>query len=499
VADKFFLHYRNPDLHRMPEKLIFEMSRPCRRAVPMPALDVPQKNLSDIIPSRHLRRQPARLPEVGELETIRHFVRVSTMNHHIDKGFYPLGSCTMKYNPLVNETIARLEGFANAHPLQPEETQQGALHLMHELSRMLCEIVGMEAATLQPAAGAQGELTGLMMIRAYHESKGNPRKYVLIPDSAHGTNPASVVIAGYETVQIPSNAEGRVDKAVLKEKLNDEVAALMITNPNTLGLFETEILEISRLVHEAGAFMYMDGANLNALLGLVRPGDLGFDLMHINLHKTFSTPHGGGGPGSGPVAVGSRLVEYLPVPRVVKKGEKYILDDDYPKSVGKVHSFLGNFGMMVRACAYILMHGDRGLKRISENAIINANYLLSRLAPHFRLPYPGPAMHEFVLSGEKLRSHGLRTTDLAKRLLDYGVHAPTIYFPLIVREAIMIEPTETESRETLEAFADAMIQVLKEAMETPELVKNAPHTTPVGRLDEAKAVKELNINYFSIN
>jgi glycine dehydrogenase subunit 2 len=483
----------------MPEKLIFELSQPGRRAVPMPALDVPAKSLSDIIPSKHLRQAPARLPEVGELETVRHFVRVSSMNYHIAKGFYPLGSCTMKYNPLVNETVARLDGFANVHPMQPEETLQGALYLMHELSRMLCEIAGMKTATLQPAAGAQGELTGLMMIRAYHESKGKPRKFILIPDSAHGTNPASVVIAGYETVQIPSNREGRVDLAALREKLNDEVAALMITNPNTLGLFETQIEEISRLVHEAGALMYMDGANLNALLGLVRPGDIGFDLMHINLHKTFSTPHGGGGPGAGPVAVGSRLVDFLPVPRIVKKEERFILDYDYPKSIGKVHSFFGNFGMMVRTYAYILMHGDRGLKRISENAIINANYLLSRLAPHFRLPYPGAAMHEFVVTGEKLRTFGLRTTDLAKRLLDYGVHAPTIYFPLIVREAIMIEPTETESRETLEAFTEAMIRVLKEAEENPEMVRTAPHTTPVGRLDEVKAVKELNINNFSIN
>jgi len=483
----------------MPEKLIFEMSRPGRRAVTLPVLDIPAKPLSDLIPAKQIRSTPARLPEVGELDAVRHFVRVSTMNHHIDKGFYPLGSCTMKYNPLINENTARLEGFANLHPMQPEETLQGALFLMHELSRMLCEIVGMKAASLQPAAGAQGELTGLMMIRAYHESKGRPRKHILIPDSAHGTNPASVTIAGYESLQIPSNTEGRVDLQALREKMNDEVAALMITNPNTLGLFETQIEEISRIVHEAGALMYMDGANLNALLGLVRPGDLGFDVMHINLHKTFSTPHGGGGPGAGPVAVGSTLADFLPVPRVVKKYDRFILDDSFPKSIGKVHSFFGNFGMMVRAYTYILMHGDRGLKRISENAIINANYLLSLLAPHFRVPYPGSAMHEFVLSGEKLRNHGLRTTDLAKRLLDFGVHAPTIYFPLIVREAIMIEPTETESRETLDQFAEAMIQVLKEAAENPDLVKNAPHTTPVGRLDEVKAVKELNINNFLTN
>lgn len=483
----------------MAEKLIFEISRPGRRAVTLPALDVPQKSLSQMFPSPHQRRRPARLPEVNELEAVRHFVRVSSMNHHIEKGIYPLGSCTMKYNPMVNETTARLDGFANLHPMQAEQTLQGALHLMHELTRMLCEIVGMKAATLQPAAGAHGELTGLMMIRAYHESRGKPRKYVLIPDSAHGTNPASVVIAGYQAVQIPSNRDGRVDLPALRDRLSDDVAALMITNPNTLGLFETQIEEMSQIVHEAGALMYMDGANLNALLGLVRPGDVGFDVMHLNLHKTFSTPHGGGGPGSGPVAVSSRLVDFLPVPRLVKKDDKYSLDYDFPKSIGKVHSFFGNFGMMVRAYTYILMHGHRGLKRISENAIINANYLLSRLVSHFRLPYAGPAMHEFVLTGEKLRTYGLRTTDLAKRLLDFGVHAPTIYFPLIVREAIMIEPTETESRETLDAFAEAMIQVLKEAEENPEFVKTAPHTTPVGRLDEVKAVKELNINHFSVN
>lgn len=463
----------------------------------MPALDVPKKPLSEILPSEHQRRAAARLPEVDELEVIRHFVRVSTMNHHINKGFYPLGSCTMKYNPLVNESIARYEGFADLHPFQPQESVQGALYLMHELTGMLCEIVGMEAATLQPAAGAHGELTGLMMIRAYHEAKGKPRKFVLIPDSAHGTNPASVVIAGYQTVQIPSNRSGRVDLAALREELSDEVAALMITNPNTLGLFETQIEEISRMVHEAGALMYMDGANLNALLGLVRPGDVGFDVMHINLHKTFSTPHGGGGPGAGPVAVSSRLVGFLPVPRIIRKDGRYCLEENFPKSIGRVHSFFGNFGMMVRAFVYILMHGDKGLKSISENAIINANYLLHRLASYFGVPYPGPAMHEFVVSGEKLRGCGLRTTDLAKRLLDFGVHAPTIYFPLIVREAIMIEPTESESRETLDAFADAMIRVLREAETNPEVVKTAPHSTPVGRLDEVRAAKELDINYFA--
>lgn len=479
----------------MPEKLLFELSSTGRKGYNLPKLDVPPKAINDLIPQNYLREKDAELPELGELETIRHFIRVSTMNHHIDKGFYPLGSCTMKYNPLVNEDIARFEGFAAIHPLQPESTTQGALQLMYELSAYLKEISGMQGVSLQPAAGAHGELTGLMMMRAYHDEKGQKRKYILIPDSAHGTNPASVTIAGYKAVQIKSNSMGCVDLKHLKENLNEDTAGLMLTNPNTLGLFENQIQQISQMVHEVGALMYMDGANLNALLHVVRPGDMGFDVVHINLHKTFSTPHGGGGPGAGPVAVSARLVDFLPVPRIEYNGKQYSLDYEQPKSIGKVSSFYGNFGMFVRAYVYIRMHGAKGLKRISENAVINANYLMNKLKGHFTLPYEGPAMHEFVLSGDKLRKHSVKTADLAKRLLDYGFHAPTIYFPLIVREAIMIEPTETETKETLDEFAAAMIEIIKEAEENPEKVKAAPHSTPVSRLDEVKAVRELNIKY----
>jgi glycine dehydrogenase subunit 2 len=479
----------------MPERLLFEDSSPGRKAYTLPPLDIPEKAPADLIPERFLRRRPPHLPEMSQLEVMRHFVRLSTLNHHIDKGFYPLGSCTMKYNPKVDEDVARYPGFAALHPLQPEETVQGALQLMHELEALLCEIGGMAAVSLQPAAGAHGELTGLIMIRAYHEDRGRKRRFVLIPDSAHGTNPASVRISGYQAVQIKSNQDGRVDLDDLQRHLNEDVAALMLTNPNTLGLFETDVEKISQLLHDAGALMYMDGANLNALLGIVRPGDMGIDVMHFNLHKTFSTPHGGGGPGAGPIGVSDRLVDFLPVPRIVEEDGTYRLDFDRPKSIGKVHSFYGNFGMMVRAYTYIRMHGAEGLRRVSENAVLNANYLMSLLKDHFKVPYPGSAMHEFVLSGENLREHGVRTLDLAKRLLDFGFHAPTIYFPLIVREAIMVEPTETESRETLEAFAEAMQRILREAEENPDLLKNAPHTTPVSRLDEVKAAKELNVRY----
>ncbi len=479
------------------EKLIFEKSVSGRRSNYLPSLDVPRKPLDEIIPDVHRRQQDARLPELSELDVVRHFVRLSVLNHHIDKGFYPLGSCTMKYNPVINEDQARLAGFSQLHPLQPEETVQGALELMYLLQTALKEISGMADVSLQPAAGAHGELTGLMMIRRYHEEKGNPRKYVLIPDSAHGTNPASVTLAGYEAVQIPSDASGCVDLEQFKAHLNEEVAALMLTNPNTLGLFEENILEITQALHEVGALAYMDGANLNALLGIVRPGDMGFDVVHINLHKTFSTPHGGGGPGAGPVAVSERLVDYLPVPCVRKKGDEFVFDWERKHTIGKVSSFWGNFGVLVRAYTYICMHGAEGLRRVSENAIINANYLRTKLEKLYRLPYPGRCMHEFVVTGEKLREYGLRTADVAKRLLDFGVHAPTIYFPLIVREAMMIEPTETESRETLDEFAELMAQILQEAQRNPELLKDAPHHTPVGRLDEVRAVKQLDINFFA--
>lgn len=474
---------------------LFSLSSNGRKGYSLPRLNVPEKKVSDIIPEKFVRKQPARLPEVSENEVIRHFVALSTLNHHVDKGFYPLGSCTMKYNPKINENIAGNSCLKDLHPMQTTRLTQGALALMHELTSYLCEISGLKEVTLQPAAGAHGELVGLMLIRAYHENLGNPRKNILIPDSAHGTNPASVTISGYKAIKIKSNEKGLVDLADLEQKLDEDTAALMLTNPNTLGLFEAQLKQIDKMIHDAGALLYMDGANLNALLGIVRPGDVGVDVLHFNLHKTFSSPHGGGGPGSGPVGVSEKLVDFLPIPRIKKEEDYYSLDENFPKSIGKVHSFYGNFGVMIRAYAYIRMLGSKGLKRISENAIINANYLMKRLENHFQLPYPGPAMHEFVLSGIEQKSKGVSTADMAKRLLDFGFHAPTIYFPLIVREAMMIEPTETESRETLDRFADCLIQIAKEVEENSEIILTAPHSTPVSRLDEAKAVKQPNIRY----
>ncbi len=474
---------------------LFSLSSNDRKGYSLPRLNVPEKNVSDIIPEKFVRKQPARLPEVSENEVIRHFVALSTLNHHVDKGFYPLGSCTMKYNPKINENIAGNSCLKDLHPMQTTRLTQGALALMHELTYYLSEISGLKEVTLQPAAGAHGELVGLMLIRAYHENLGNPRKNILIPDSAHGTNPASVTISGYKAIKIKSNEKGLVDLADLEQKLDEDTAALMLTNPNTLGLFEAQLKQIDKMIHDAGALLYMDGANLNALLGIVRPGDVGVDVLHFNLHKTFSSPHGGGGPGSGPVGVSEKLVDFLPIPRIKKEEDYYSLDENFPKSIGKVHSFYGNFGVMIRAYAYIRMLGSKGLKRISENAIINANYLMKRLENHFQLPYPGPAMHEFVLSGIEQKSKGVSTADMAKRLLDFGFHAPTIYFPLIVREAMMIEPTETESRETLNRFADCLIQIAKEVEENSEIILTAPHSTPVSRLDEAKAVKQPNIRH----
>ncbi len=479
----------------MPEKLIFELSAPGRKGYTLPHLDVDEKPLADLLPENLIRKEEPLLPEVAENDVVRHFVALSGLNYHVDKGFYPLGSCTMKYNPKVNEAAARLDGFSAIHPFQDDEDVQGALEMMYLLSQYLCEITGMADASLQPAAGAHGELTGLMLIRAYHEDRGRPRTKVLLPDSAHGTNPASAVISGYQAVQIRSNQKGLIDLDDLKAHLDEDVAALMLTNPNTLGLFESQIEQVKALLDGVGALLYMDGANLNALLGIVRPGDLGFDVVHINLHKTFSTPHGGGGPGSGPIAVSERLVEYLPVPRIRSSEEGYYLDYSAPKSVGKISTFYGNFGVMVRAFVYIRMLGAAGLKRVSRFAVLNANYLLEKLKPYFDLPYPTRPMHEFVLSGDRQKKFGVRTTDIAKRLLDLGFHAPTIYFPLIVHEAMMIEPTDTESKETLDAFAEAMIRIAGEAETEPEKLKQAPTTTPVGRLDEAKAARELKVRW----
>ena len=440
-------------------KLLFELSSDGRKGYSLPKLQVPEKEVKQILPEKFTRRTPARLTQLSEIEVVRHFIELSRLNHHIDKGFYPLGSCTMKYNPKINENAANNPGLASLHPMQSSELCQGALSLMYELTEYLKEISGLNEVTLQPAAGAHGELTGIMLIRAYHENAGNRRKNILIPDSAHGTNPASVTIAGYNAVQIKSNEIGLVDLDDLKKQLDEETAGLMLTNPNTLGIFESQLKKIKELLDDVGALLYMDGANLNALLGIVRPGDIGVDVLHFNLHKTFSTPHGGGGPGSGPVGVSDKLVDFLPVPKIIKEKDTYKLKYKFPKSIGRIHSFFGNFGVMVRAYVYIRMLGNNGLKRVSENAIVNANYLKERLIKYFDLPYKSTPMHEFVLSGSRQKKRGISTLDIANSLLDYGCHAPTIYSPLIVNEAIMIKPTETESNEKFEKFADAMIQI----------------------------------------
>ncbi len=478
----------------MPEPTIFELSKPGRIGYTIDGLDVPEKK--DIIPSEMLRAEPARLPEIGENEVMRHFFRLSQMNHNIDKGFYPLGSCTMKYNPKINEDTASMPGFTRVHPRQCDSTVQGCLELIYELEKALCEVTGLYAASAQPAAGAHGELTGIMLMRKYHEKKNSDKKYILIPDSSHGTNPSSVYIGGYQTVEIKSNKHGTIDLDDFYSKLNDEVAGLMATNPNTLGIFEKDLCEIADALHEKDALLYMDGANLNALLGIACPGCIGVDVLHINLHKTFSTPHGGGGPGSGPVAVSEKLADFLPAPCVVNNNGVYSLNYDLPDTIGKVHGFYGNFGIMIRALTYILMLNKKGMRRVSENAILNANYLLHLLGDEYELPYKEPVMHEFVLSAIRQKEKGVRTLDIAKRLLDFGVHAPTTYFPLIVREALMIEPTETETKETLETFAETLKKIAKEVDDNPDILHTAPVTTPVSRLDEVKATKELNIKYF---
>ncbi|QKG84174.1 glycine dehydrogenase subunit 2 [Kroppenstedtia pulmonis] len=471
--------------------LIFEMSKPGRVAYSLPESDVPRKEIGDLLPESMLRETPAELPEVSELDLIRHYTELSRRNHGIDNGFYPLGSCTMKYNPKVNEDVVRYPGFAKIHPYQPEETVQGALQLMYELQQDLAEITGMDRITLQPAAGAQGEWTGLMMIKAYHQSRGDTkRNKVIVPDSAHGTNPASATVAGFEAITVPSNEEGLVSVSSLKEVVGEDTAALMLTNPNTLGLFEREIKEIADIVHEAGGLIYYDGANANAILGKARPGDMGFDVVHLNLHKTFTTPHGGGGPGAGPVGVKDILAPFLPVP-IVEKGENgYYLHGDIPQSIGRVKAFNGNFGMLVRAYTYIRTMGPDGLQQVSEDAVLNANYLMKKLEPYYDVPYPQHCKHEFVLSGSRQKKLGVRTLDMAKRLLDFGIHPPTIYFPLIVDECMMIEPTETESKETLDNFVDVMIRIAKEAEENPEVIQEAPHHTVVKRLDEVTAARK---------
>ncbi|MFH1312034.1 MAG: aminomethyl-transferring glycine dehydrogenase subunit GcvPB [Candidatus Eisenbacteria bacterium] len=472
---------------------IFEESRPGRRAYTLPSLDVPVVRAEAFLPSDLIRREPPGLPEVSEPEIARHFVNLSVLNHHVDRDLYPLGSCTMKYNPKVGEDVANFRGFSDLHPLMGEEHVQGALRLMHGLGLALCEITGMDDVTMVPAAGAHGELTGMLLVRAYHEDRGSRRSKVLIPDSSHGTNPASVQIAGYKAVEIKSDSSGRIDADSLKSNLSEDVAALMVTNPNTLGLFETDICEIAGLVHDAGGLVYMDGANMNALLGISRPGDFGIDMAHLNLHKTFSTPHGGGGPGSGPLVVKADLAEYLPVPVVRREGDTFRFVYDLPKSIGRIHTFYGNFSVLIKAYCYILMCGADGLREAAENAIINANYLLSKLRDDFTVPYGGACKHEFVLSGRDKLKAGVRTADIAKRLMDYGFHPPTVYFPLIVEEALMIEPTETESRETLDRFAEALHRISTEIATDPEKVKGAPYSTPVRRVDEATAARKIDV------
>ncbi len=474
------------------EPLLFELSRDGRSGVSLPLASA--KALP--VPETLRRARPAKLPQISEPEAIRHFTRLSQWNFSIDTNFYPLGSCTMKHNPRINEEVARYTGFAHVHPYQPDETVQGCLQLMYELESYLAEIAGMDAVTLQPAAGAHGELTGILMIRAYLASKGNPRKKILIPDSAHGTNPATSSMANYDVVQIRTGKEGHLPASVIANLMTEDVAAVMLTNPNTLGLFERDIREIADIVHAKGGLVYGDGANMNALMGKARPGDLGVDVLQYNLHKTFTTPHGGGGPGSGPVAVKKILEPFLPLPRIHKSGGSlYQWDYHRPYSIGRLRSFYGNFGVLVRAYTYIREMGAEGLKQATELAVLNANYVRSRLKDTYHLPYEARSLHEVVLSDKKLKETHVATLDIAKRLIDYGFHPPTIYFPLIVFGSMMIEPTETETKETLDAFCDAMIAIAQEAQTDPAKVQTAPHTTQWRRLDEAKAAREPKLRY----
>jgi glycine dehydrogenase subunit 2 len=471
------------------EGLIFEKSSPGKKAYRLDELDVPAVDAASLLGKAH-RKEYGFLPELSEIEIVRHFTRLSTWNYAIDLGMFPLGSCTMKYNGRVNEHVARFEGIADAHPYQPESLSQGVLGIMHDLSQYLIEITGMDAITLQPAAGAHGEFTGILMIRAYHESKGNARKKILIPDSAHGTNPATAAVVGYQVQNLKSNAEGMVDLAELEKLVDEDTAALMLTNPSTIGVFESEIHKIADILHAKGALLYMDGANMNALVGKTRPGDFGADVMHLNLHKTFSTPHGGGGPGSGPVACKKILEPFLPTPVVVKKDDKYALDSNRPQSVGRVRMFYGNFGMFVRALAYTLANGFDGLRLTTEDAVLNANYIRAKLEGVFDLPFKTRSMHEVVFSDKLQAKNGVKTGDMGKRLIDYGFHAYTVSFPMIVPGAMMIEPTESESREELDLLIDALQQIAREAAENPELVKTAPHSTRVRRLDETTAARK---------
>ena len=488
------------------EGLVFEKSSPGKKAYMLPPLDVPEVDAAALLGDAH-RKTPGLLPELSEIEIIRHFTRLSTWNYAIDLGMYPLGSCTMKYNPRVNELVARIEGLAEAHPYRPESLAQGALEIIDLLQRCLIEITGMDTITLQPAAGAHGEFTGILLVRAWHESKGNPRRKVLIPDSAHGTNPATAAICGYQVENLKSNPDGGIDLEALTRQVDEDTAALMLTNPSTLGVFENEIHKIADILHAKGALLYMDGANMNALVGKVRPGDFGVDVMHLNLHKTFSTPHGGGGPGSGPVACKKFLEPFLPTPVLARRSDSasqvsksrpgapnkeapLYWEFNRPQSVGRVRAFYGNTGMFIRALAYILANGPDGLRQTTEDAVLNANYIRKNLEDLYELPYKTPSMHEVVFSDKKQAAKGVKTGDIAKRLIDYGFHPYTVSFPLIVHGALMIEPTESESLEELDLFINAMRSIAKEVEETPDLVKTAPHSTRVSRLDEVQAARK---------
>ncbi|MBA2396228.1 MAG: aminomethyl-transferring glycine dehydrogenase subunit GcvPB [Ktedonobacteraceae bacterium] len=483
------------------ESLIFEKGAPGRRAASMPEMDVPTEALDVLLPATLLRQEPAPLPEVSEIEVVRHYTHLSQRNFGVDTGFYPLGSCTMKYNPKLNEDIAALPGFAHIHPLQPDSTVQGAIQLVYELEQYLAEISGMTRVTLQPSAGAHGELTGLMLIKAYHQSQSEGhRNLVIIPDNAHGTNPASSILADYRVVEVKTDTKtGGINMAHLEAILESNasnIAAIMMTNPNTLGLFDGNVLEIAQRVHEVGGQLYYDGANANAVLGITRPGDMGFDVVHFNLHKTCSTPHGGGGPGAGPIGVKEHLVAFLPGPLPAKNGQEYYWADAGPQSIGKVRANMGNFGVLVRAYTYIRSNGPDGLRHVAESAILNANYLKYELASDYEIAYPITCQHEFVATAQRQKDEsGVTALDVAKRLLDFGMYAPTVYFPLIVHEAMMIEPTETETRETLDSFVTVMRQIAEESRTNPEIVKTAPHTTVIGRLDQALAARKPNLRW----
>ncbi|ABV34510.1 MULTISPECIES: aminomethyl-transferring glycine dehydrogenase subunit GcvPB [Pseudothermotoga] len=475
--------------------IIFEKSVPGRKAYRLP--DEELQRIDPVFPEHLKRTRPLRLPELSEPDVVRHYTALAEKNYSVDKGFYPLGSCTMKYNPKLNEYVAGLEGFTDIHPYQPWESVQGALQVMYELKEFLCEITGMDEMTLQPAAGAHGELTGMLIVRAYHLSRNDKKRHVaLVPDSAHGTNPASAAMAGFDVVEIKSTEDGLVDLEQLENHLNDEIAVLMLTNPNTLGLFEKDIVKIAEKVHQAGALLYYDGANLNAIMGKIKPGEMGFDIVHLNLHKTFSAPHGMGGPGSGPVGVKAFLSEFLPIPIIRKDGDKYYPDFKLPNSIGRTRSFYGNFLVLLKAYVYILSMGKDGLTRASEMAVLNANYLRSLISKFLKIASPGICMHEFVVDGSQfVKETGVKILDVAKRILDYGLHAPTVYFPLIVHEDMMIEPTETENKNTLDYFAKVLEKIVEEAKKTPEVVKTAPHTTPVKRLDDITATKKPVYRY----